>query len=136
MISQCIIFLVNTCSRFCYLEMQLCSLSQRIIPFYHLECDGLMTSCAYYFSGSACELLQDYLSHCISLEGVTLSLVLVSSCVTQGSILGSLLFFIYVNDLPSHTNTSPCLFADDCKCFGRITSLYSIVILTPFTAGV
>ena len=39
--------------------------------------------------------------------------------VPQGLILGSLLFFIYISDLPDNLTSNPKLFADD-------TSLFSI----------
>ena len=42
------------------------------------------------------------------------------SDVPQGSILGSLLFLLFVNDIPSSTSNSLLLFADDIKPFSQI----------------
>lgn len=50
----------------------------------------------------------------------------VRSGVPQGSVLGPLLFLIYINDLPSNISSSICLFADDCVLYGPLT-LYAYV---------
>ena len=77
-------------------------------------------------SGSLWHLLKDYLTNrwqLTSVDGVSSSLLPVTSGVPQGSILGPLLFIIYFNDLPlSISKSSSLLYADDCKCVGSISS--------------
>ena len=47
----------------------------------------------------------------------------VTSGVPQGSVLGPLLFIIYVNDLPDAIDSTAKLFADDTKIFRRIRAV-------------
>ena len=61
-------------------------------------------------------LLESYLSYrCqfVSLNNSHSSSKPINVGVPQGSILGLLLFLIYVNDLSNSTSCNPCLFADD-----------------------
>ena len=74
-------------------------------------------------SGELHKLLENYLSgrlQRVVLNGQTSSWRPVMTGVPQGSILGPLLFLIYVNDLPNGLKSNAKLFADD-------TSLFTIV---------
>ena len=75
----------------------------------------------YGVSGSLLQWFESYLSdryQRVTVLGATSEPVRVLSGVPQGSILGPLLFLIYVNDLPTVTTSSPtALFADDTSVF-------------------
>ena len=69
---------------------------------------------------------QEYLTHrqhYVHLDNASSSLLPVKSGVLQGSILGSLLFLIYINDLPECINYASCrLFADDAKLLKSVVT--------------
>ena len=72
--------------------------------------------------GSLHAWFTDYLSsrsQCVVIDGVFSPWLSGTSGVPQGSMLGSLLFLLYINDLPNVTSpsTSIALFADDAKCY-------------------
>ena len=80
----------------------------------------------YGISGELHNWFRAYLSnrvHSVCIDGVLSNTLSVLSGVPQGSILGPLLFLIYVNDLPSVLNSSSMfLFADDSKISRPISS--------------
>ena len=74
-------------------------------------------------SGDLFNLLENYLSgrlQRVVLNGQTSSWRPVLAGVPQGSILGPLLFLVYINDLPNELKSNAKLFADD-------TTLFTIV---------
>lgn len=58
----------------------------------------------------------------VSVNNRSSAMVSVTSGVPQGSVLGPLLFLIYINDLPSHVSSKMSLFADDCVIYREITN--------------
>ena len=64
---------------------------------------------------------------CVSVNNCLSTPLPVISGVPQGSILGPLLFLIYINDLPlAVTSSKLLLFADDAKCYKTIHNLPDI----------
>ena len=62
-------------------------------------------------------------------NGATLSSTIVTSGVPKGTVLGPLLFLLYINDLPDNLSTSVRLFADDCSLYTPIrTQKYSSLL--------
>lgn len=52
-----------------------------------------------------------------------------TSSVPQGSVLSTLLFSLFINDLPSNLSCNVLLFADDCKIFTSIKSISDCIKL-------
>ena len=75
----------------------------------------------YGIRGTALSWFQSYLSNrkqFVSINGHSSSLTNISCSVPQGSVLGPLLFLIYINDLPNSSQfLSSFLFADDTNIY-------------------
>ena len=65
----------------------------------------------------------------VVLEGERSAEVPVTSGVPQGSVLGPLLFLLYINDLPQNIQSQVRLFADDTAVYLTVTSLEDANIL-------
>ena len=74
-------------------------------------------------SGQLLQLLQDYLSNRkqrVVLNGFPADYLSIESGVPQGSVLGPLLFLIYINDLEKNIKSNVNFFADDTMVFSIV----------------
>ena len=82
---------------------------------------------SYGISGNMYNWFTDYLRGCtqrVVVDGATSEWSQVTCGVPQGSILGPMLFLLFINDLPDiiPPSTSTCLYADDTKLYKAIRS--------------
>ena len=84
----------------------------------------------YGIRDNALKLMESYLSNrkqFVSINGKNSSTCDMTIGVPQGSVLGPLLFLIYINDLPSSTSKlKSILFADDTTMFTCNENIYSL----------
>ena len=86
----------------------------------------------YGIRGSTHKWISSWLSgrsQRVVLDGQASDPVPVLSGVPQGSVLGPILFLIFINDLPDNIKSSVRLFADDCVLYRNIHSLQDCLIL-------
>ena len=77
----------------------------------------------YGVEGNLLKLLENYLTdrqQRVVLNGQTSSWQNVYAGVPQGSILGPLLFLIYINDLPEGLTSMCKIFIDDASLFSKV----------------
>ena len=86
----------------------------------------------YGIRGSTHKWINSWLSRRtqqVVLDGQASDPVQVLSRVPQGSVLGPVLFLIFINDLPDNIRSSVRLFADDCVLYRNIHSLQDCLTL-------
>ena len=88
----------------------------------------------YGIKGKILDWISNFLTdrtQCVVINGVSSSIGNVTSGIPQGSVLGPLLFVIYINDLPDVVDayTLVFLFVDDTKLFREIKSSADVLIL-------
>ena len=79
----------------------------------------------YGIDGMTNSWIASFLSNCqqpVVLDGATSTNRSFYSGVPQGSVLGPILFLIYINDLPRHLDSKVSLFADNCIMYRNIRS--------------
>ena len=86
----------------------------------------------YGIRGSTHKWINSWLSgrtQQVVLDGQASDPVPVLSGVPQGSVIGRVLFLIFINDLLDNIRSSVCLFADDCVLYRNIHSLQDCLAL-------
>ena len=89
----------------------------------HLRLLSILTS--YGITGNTQNWIKSFLSNRkqrVSVNGALLDITDVTSGVPQGSVLGPVLFLLYINDINGNIKSSIRLFADDSIIYRKISS--------------
>ena len=81
-----------------------------------LQCNGISGPLLDFFNSNLSNRCQR-----VVLNGIESDWKGIEAGVPQGSVLGPLLFLIYINDLPENVLSTMKLFADDSSLFTRVT---------------
>ena len=87
---------------------------------------------SYGISGRVLNWIKNYLNErqqTVSVNGEKSDPVEVLSGVPQGTVLGPLLFVLYINDILDNTKSHGFMFADDTKLFRQVTSKEDALVL-------
>ena len=83
----------------------------------------------YGFRGTSINLIKHYLSNrnqCVEIDRFRSSYINISTGGPQGSILGLLLFIIYMNDLPNASRLFKCIiYADDTTLIANLNDFHA-----------
>ena len=80
---------------------------------------------AYGITGQVLKWIEAFLtgrSHSVKVNGVSSEINAVISGIPQGSVLGPILFIVYINDILDNISSDGFLFADDTKILRSVTS--------------
>ena len=86
----------------------------------------------YGITGKILSWIENFLfgrRQCVVINGISSDWCNVDSGVPQGSVLGPILFLIYINDLPDLIKSTVLLFADDTKLYNLLNNENSTVQL-------
>ena len=95
------------------------------VPHYRLLCKLENIG----IKGNVLDVIRDFLmdrTMHVTVEGKSSKIKHVTSGVPQGSVLGPLLFVLYINDLPDNIKNTVKLFADDLKLIGNVSNFNTI----------
>ena len=83
----------------------------------------------YGITGNSLSWIKNFLldrTQCVQVSGTRSSWISVTSGVPQGTVLGPLLFLIYINDIVHNLNSKIKLFADDAVLYSEVSSVHNV----------